>query len=101
MVSTSLSEAFGRVLAEATAAKIPVLSHPHDAAIEIIAHELSFVDMEKPGELADRLKTINENEPLRENMVDKNYSYCLNTFDWSLLNLKYSSMYKSVLYKDK
>jgi 1,2-diacylglycerol 3-alpha-glucosyltransferase len=97
MVSTSLSEAFGRVLLEATAAKVPVLSHPHYAAKEIIAHSVSYVNMEKQGELAGMLRTISNNADLRKEMVEKNYSYSVEHFDWKNLNREYKVMYEGLL----
>jgi 1,2-diacylglycerol 3-alpha-glucosyltransferase len=99
MVSTSLSEAFGRVLLEATAAKVPVFTHSHDAAKEIIGHSSSFVDMEKDDALVANLLLLCKNTELREEMVKVNYSYCIAHFDWNSLNAEYSKMYKGVLNK--
>lgn len=97
MVSTSLSEAFGRVLVEATAARIPVLTHPHYAAKEIIGHESSFVNMEKAGELAGKLTRVGQDSTIRTGMIEKNYSYCMAHFDWTILNREYKKMYEEVI----
>jgi glycosyltransferase involved in cell wall biosynthesis len=97
MVSTSLSEAFGRVLLEATVAKVPVLAHPHYAAKEIIAHTASYVNMEKEGELAGMMVAINKDADLRNEIIEKNYSYSIEHFDWSNVNQQYKAMYEGVL----
>jgi 1,2-diacylglycerol 3-alpha-glucosyltransferase len=100
MVSTSLSEAFGRVLIEAAASRIPLLTHPHEAAKEIIADEHSFVDMSKQGALAGSIQMIRNQPQTATKMVESNYSFCRDHFDWSVLDTQYADMYREVRMKN-
>jgi glycosyltransferase involved in cell wall biosynthesis len=94
LVSTSLSEAFGRVLIEGAAARVPVLSHDHYSASEVLGHPKSKIDMNKPGALSEAIQSLRLDPKLRDEMVEQNFKFCKDRFDWTKLVSDYSKMYE-------
>lgn len=96
LVQASLDEGFGRVLVEAMGARLPVLSHAHDTAKYLISASNSFVDMEQPAALANRLKTLQEEEALSVDIREENLG-AFRKFEWRNVAPQYSLMYRKVL----
>jgi glycosyltransferase involved in cell wall biosynthesis len=92
----SLDEGFGRVLAEAMAAEVPLLVHPHGTARWIVKSADSFVDMTVPGALAEKIRALASVPLLRAGIVKAN-SQAVQMFDWQALVPQYLRMYETVL----
>jgi 1,2-diacylglycerol 3-alpha-glucosyltransferase len=92
----SLSEGFGRAIAEAMAAQCPLLVHPHENAHWVVDNEDSFVDMTTEGALADRLSLWADDPALPRAVAQANFERFQREFDWSVVLDKYLDMFAAV-----
>ena len=100
LVQPSLIEGFGLTIAEAMAAKVPVLVSDADGPIEIINHgEFGyFFERNNVDDLADKIKWFVQNHysKLISEKVDKAYSHVVSQFDISLTAHCYLDAYRDV-----
>ncbi len=96
MVLCSLEEGFGRVLAEAMGAGVPLLVHPHGTARWLVASGESFVDMTAPGALANAIRDL-ASQPERRKRIATENALAFKRFEWPALVPKYLSMYEAVM----
>ena len=92
----SLEEGFGRVLAEAMGAGVPLLVHPHGTARWLVASGESFVDMTAPGALASAIRDLAA-QPGRRNRIAAENARAFKQFEWPVLVPQYLSMYEGVM----
>ena len=97
MAIASLSEGFGRAIAEAMAAQCPLLVHPHENARWVVENEDSYVDMTKEGELADRLAQWSRNPALPQAVAMDNYQRFHREYDWPEVLQRYLDMFADVV----
>ena len=94
-VLPSISEGFGLTLAEAMAAKVPVLTSDLDGPMEVICNGKFgyFFESGDSFQLSDILKSIVNGESLKYD-VDSAYLYVMHNFDIHITAQKYLNQYR-------
>jgi glycosyltransferase involved in cell wall biosynthesis len=95
LVQCSLDEGFGRVLAEAMGASLPLLLHPHATGRWIVNNSDCYVDMTAQGALASRLSTLSNDKAMCESIAGQN-ARCFQRFEWATVANDYLKMYEAV-----
>jgi glycosyltransferase involved in cell wall biosynthesis len=72
-VCPSLYEGFGLTLVEAMACGVPVVSHNETSLPEICGQAALCVNARDPGELAQAIRKVLEDQDLRENLIKLGY----------------------------
>lgn len=95
-VSTSGTDTFGFVVAEAMACGKPVIVSNRGAPQEVIGDAGLIFEYDCPWNLADKIITLLENEDLSRKLGAKAYKRIVENFTWEKAARKYLEIYKSV-----
>ena len=90
-VLASLSEAFGRVFAEAMACGIPCVANDYEVSRYVLGNEGRFCDMRLEGALAETLTAL-RNEPVSEKDQERRHAAIYSKFSWDSVRPRYIEM---------
>lgn len=79
----SISETFGHPMTEAMASGIPVVAVDVAVNREILGDAALYYDPFQPTQLAERLRELDENPRLRQELVKKGLERVASQFDWN------------------
>jgi glycosyltransferase involved in cell wall biosynthesis len=93
-IHPALKEGFGKVYLEASACQIPILCHDSFHTQWLIAHDFSRLDMGNKALLQERIRMLQKNFSLKEQIVQQNYAYTAKNFEWKNLKNRYLEMFQ-------
>ena len=98
-VFPSIFETFGIVLLEAMAAGLPVVAASASAVPELVIDGLTGFLSEplSPESMANRLRILLENEPLRREMGQAARERAVKCYDWDKLVIEYEDLFRTCI----
>ena len=98
MVHTATFEAFGLAIVEGAMMGLPLLIHNGAHFRWLVPNEASWVDMNQPGALAERLAGLMENRSNLASLTGEESARA--RFEWAGLKGKYASLYDRLMERD-
>ena len=91
LVLPSAAEGFGLVLIEAMAAGVPVIGTDVDGIRDVVSHGENglLARVRSPGAIAEAIRQINSDVPLREHIVARGLTEVCERYAWSAVILQY------------
>lgn len=97
LIYPSLYEGFGLPVAEALLSKTPVITSDRSSLPEAGGPDSIYINPENISQLSSAISTLLSDSDLRQNMIDKGFTYAMNTFSPKKLTNQLVACYEDLL----